>query len=105
MYLEDEVRDYGFDQPDVTFYGMTVDSESIDIRKDRSWFSTEENESDYEVSYSVLKDGEEFIKFPKEVDKSTIHMFLLTQFQFDKEATKDIMMSIHIMEQEARMGA
>lgn len=107
MYYDyDEVKDYGFDEPDVTFLFFTMDEEKVEQRKNRHWFENHEiEEMDYYITYTILVNGKEFITFPKGTSDEAIGAFINAQFEVDEEATKEIRHMNAIHEAEIRFGA
>lgn len=96
--------DCGFEESDTMFLFVSEDDKKIQLRKNRHWFDVE-GEMDFDISYSIVVDGNVFITFPKEVSRSTAVEFASQHFGIDEESTEELQSMYAEMEAERNRGA
>jgi hypothetical protein len=103
MYYNEEIRDYGFDEPDRQFLMMTTSGERIDLLKQWDWiYDYDMQEMDYEVVWKLQVDGNNY-HIEEEHDKEKLIKIALILFDEDKEATAAINEHINEMINEQKM--
>ena len=79
-------RDYGFDLPDTRhgFYDTT--GKFVAVRINRHWYQTEDDETNFKVSFSIIRQGE-VTNLPVGCDEGKAVQIAHELYQEDAEAT------------------
>ncbi|MFL6470193.1 MAG: hypothetical protein ACJ71H_05005 [Nitrososphaeraceae archaeon] len=102
MYNE-EIRDYGFEEPDRQFLMMTTDGQRIDLLKEYSWFHNMDiDEMDYEVLWKLQVNGKNY-HIQEKHDRDKLIQIALILFEEDTEATDEINQHLQEMIHEQKM--
>jgi hypothetical protein len=108
MY-EDEPHDYGFDLPDTRHEFITKDGGHVSISVQRHWYTNEDDEQDFKVSFTIIHKDEngkhQVTELPIGIDESKACDIAHFMYKEDVEASDEIREMNAMYEVERRMGA